>query len=289
MNPRSIALIAIAIVIAGIAAVMARSLVREQPAAAKIVQVEHARDMHQILVAAKPLPVGRLLEAADVKWQAWPEEALNERYFQKSDAKVEDLMGKVVRHSIAAGEPIVGDKIVGPGEQGFLAAILTPGMRAVTVAVNQTTGIAGFIFPGDRVDLILTHEVAVPGGNPRQVSETVLHNVRILAVDQNTNDQSNQPRISNTVTLEVTPKIAEKIAVLRQLGNLSLSLRSLAAVAQDAAGGPAGPALNPKFDTDKPSYTWDADVSALLPKVGGSMTVSRGAKAAAVEFGGPQQ
>ncbi|GAB4152551.1 MAG: Flp pilus assembly protein CpaB [Sphingomonadales bacterium] len=286
MNTRSIILIAIALVVAGIAAIMARSMVREQPAEARIVQPEQSRNMHEILVAAKPLPVGRLIEAVDLAWQAWPEQALNERYYRKPDAQIETLVGQVVRHSIAAGEPVVADKVVGPGEQGFLAAVLSPGMRAVTVPVNQTSGIAGFIFPGDRVDLILTHEVKIAGGTPRQVSETVLRNVRILAVDQSTDDQANKPRISNTVTLEVTPKIVEKITLLRQLGTLSLSLRSLANDGEDFA---EGPTLNPKFDSAAPSYTWDADVSALLPKVGGSLTVSRGAKNAAVEFGGPQE
>jgi pilus assembly protein CpaB len=103
-------------------------------------------------------------------------------------------------------------------------------MRAVTVPVNATSGIAGFVFPGDRVDLVLTHRAVTGEGGARQkagASETVLENMRVLAVDQSTNDQKEKASVSKTVTLEVTPKQVEMISVADQLGQLSLSLRSL--------------------------------------------------------------
>ena len=184
-----------------------------------------------------------------------------------------------------AGEPVTLRKLVGPGERGFLAAALAPGMRAVTVPVNQTTGIAGFIFPGDRVDMLLTHLVVDARGSERQASETVLYNVRVLAVDRDTNNIENAPKVASTVTLEVTPKIAEVISVLRKLGDLSLSLRSLAGSEVDEEG----PRVNQQFFAARPSYTWDADVSALLPAVsarGNTLKVSRGAETQSVSIGG---
>jgi pilus assembly protein CpaB len=123
--------------------------------------------------------------------------------------------------------------LVRPGERGFLAAALGPGMRAVTVGVSATSGVAGFVFPGDRVDIVLTHQVAGGGsGDPLRVSETIIRNVRVLATDQRINArdaEGNQVATAiATVTLEATPRIAERIAVAQSIGQLSLSLRSLA-------------------------------------------------------------
>ena len=123
--------------------------------------------------------------------------------------------------------------MIKPGERGFLAAALGAGMRAVTVPVSAQSSVAGFIFPGDRVDLVLTQTVPGGGdGEPLKVSETIMRNLRVLATDQRTNamDEAGQPVVVpySNVTLEVTPRIAEKIAVSQTLGSLSLSLRSLA-------------------------------------------------------------
>jgi pilus assembly protein CpaB len=123
--------------------------------------------------------------------------------------------------------------LVGPQDRGFLAAALGPGMRAVTVPVNTTTGVAGFVFPGDHVDLVLTQQVQGGGdGAPLKVSETIVRNVRVLATDQRFTDKDEDGKTAvktfSNVTFEVTPKIAEKIAVAQSLGQLSLSLRSIA-------------------------------------------------------------
>jgi pilus assembly protein CpaB len=137
-----------------------------------------------------------------------------------------------VRYPITAGQPLTVGALVKPGDRGFLAAALGPGMRAVTVPVSERTGVAGFIFPGDRVDLMLTQTVEGEG-RPLKTSETVLRNLRVLATDQSTEQVTNEQgktvvRNFNTVTLEVTPKLAEKVAVAQTLGTLSLVLRSLA-------------------------------------------------------------
>jgi pilus assembly protein CpaB len=123
--------------------------------------------------------------------------------------------------------------LVGPNDRGFLAAALGPGMRAITVPVNSSTGVAGFVFPGDRVDIVLTQEVAGGGdGPPLKVSETVVRNVRVLATDQRTDskgeDGKTLVKTFSNVTLEATPRIAEKVAVAQSIGQLSLSLRSIA-------------------------------------------------------------
>ena len=121
-----------------------------------------------------------------------------------------------------------------PGDRGFLAAALGPGMRAITVPVQAQTGVAGFVFPGDRVDMVLTQEVAGGGdGPPLKAAETIIRNLRVLATDQSMAESKDENgnaivRPASTVTVEVTPKIAEKIAVAQTVGSLSLSLRSIA-------------------------------------------------------------
>jgi pilus assembly protein CpaB len=139
----------------------------------------------------------------------------------------------VVRYAITAGQPITQGALVKPGDRGFLAAALGPGMRAVTVRMDPATGVAGFVFPGDRVDLVLTQDV--PGGGdgpPLKASETIVRNLRVLATDQRTSSETEEGKAPvvtySTVTIEATPRIAEKIAVSQTIGTLSLSLRSIA-------------------------------------------------------------
>src|SRR5690606_20680099 len=124
--------------------------------------------------------------------------------------------------------------LVSPGDRGFLAAALGPGMRAVTVPVSATTGVGGFVFPGDRVDMMLTQSVDSNDEGPAlNAAETIIRNLRVLATDQSTEtstgpDGKTEVRVVRTVTLEVTPRIAEKISVAQTIGTLSLSLRSIA-------------------------------------------------------------
>jgi pilus assembly protein CpaB len=175
------------------------------------------------------------------------------------------LLGTVVRYPITAGQPVTQGGLVAPGDRGFLAAALGPGMRAITIPVSAKTGVGGFVFPGDHVDLMLTQTVrGEGGGEPLKTTETILRNVRVLATDQSTEtsveDGKTIVRGFRTVTLEVTPKIAEKIQVAQTIGTLSLSLRSLAdnqseldqAIASGSVKVPAGAnkAQEEKFLTD---------------------------------------
>ncbi len=186
----------------------------------------------KVLVSKRNLPVGTIVTADAIGYQLWPEELVQDAYFIDGEANMELLLGTVVRHQITAGEPVTQGSLVAPGDRGFLAAALGPGMRAVTIPVSARTGVAGFVFPGDRIDLVLTQAVGGEGGGLR-ASETILTNLRVLATDQSTettttDDGRTVVRAFRTVTLESTPRIAEKIAVAQTLGTLSIALRSIA-------------------------------------------------------------
>ncbi|MEA3052531.1 MAG: pilus assembly protein CpaB [Sphingomonadales bacterium] len=189
----------------------------------------------EVLVATRALPVGTIIDAEALRFQRWPESLTQPAYYIKGNPGVNPaaLIGTVVRNEITAGQPFTQGSLIKPGERGFLAAALGPGMRAVTVAVSATSGVAGFVFPGDRVDIVLTQQVAGGGdGTPLKVSETILRNLRVLATDQRMDAQGEDGKQVvqrfSMVTFEATPKIAEKIAVAETIGSLSLSLRSIA-------------------------------------------------------------
>lgn len=229
MDVRKVALLVGALLIAAVTAILARNLMTggAAPQAAAAAVPEQGP---QVLVATKPLPIGTILEANSFAFQPWPQDMVEKAYFLKGQVDPATLVGKVVRYSIPAGQPVTQGALVGPGERGFLAAALAPGMRAITVSINATSGVAGFVFPGDRVDLMLTQEVEGGGDGPSlKVSETVVRNLRVLAVDQRTSDEEKkEAKVGSTLTLEVTPKLAEKIAVAQTIGQLSVSLRSIA-------------------------------------------------------------
>ena len=231
MDVKKLALLVGALVIAVITAVMAKNMFAgagtAQAAAAPVPTGP------KVLVAKKALPVGTIIDADSFAFQPWPKELMQGAYYVDGQPDAKTLAGTVVRYAIAAGQPVTRGSLVGPQDRGFLAAALGPGMRAVTVPVNTTTGVAGFVFPGDHVDLVLTQQVQGGGdGTPLKVSETIVRNVRVLATDQRFTDKDEDGKTAvktfSNVTFEVTPKIAEKIAVAQSLGQLSLSLRSLA-------------------------------------------------------------
>ncbi|MFC7048936.1 Flp pilus assembly protein CpaB [Emcibacter nanhaiensis] len=259
INMRSIILVGIALVIAGITAFMARSLIK--PAAAPQAQqqvVKAAPAKVQVLVAAFDLHTGHFLKKDDLVWQSWPDDSLHENYVRKtSDFDLEQFAGAVVKNTIVAGEPLTESRIVRPGNSGFMAAVLPVGQRAVSIRVNATSGISGFIFPGDRVDILLTHKVSAGGKRKAQASETVLRNVRVLAIDQRIANPTHTPAVGKTVTLEVSPKDAEKISLVEKMGSLSLSLRSLA---QNEGSDVELTSASPEDN----SVTWDSEVSQLL-------------------------
>jgi pilus assembly protein CpaB len=233
MDVKKIALLVGALLVAVVTAVMAKNMFTG--ASAPEAEAAAVPMGPKILVAKKALTVGTIVDAESFTFQPWPKELLQNAYYQEGqpDSDVQQLLGKVVRNAITAGQPLTRGALVGPEDRGFLAAALGPGMRAITVPVTTIGGVAGFVFPGDRVDVVLTQEVAGGGeGPPLKVSETIIRNIRVLATDQRIDskgeDGKPEVRTFSNVTLEATPRIAEKIAVAQTLGNLSLSLRAIA-------------------------------------------------------------
>jgi pilus assembly protein CpaB len=237
MDTRKIMLIVGALVIAIGAAFGVNQMMRG--ATAPSARAAAAPDITgpMILVATRQLPVGTIVGPDSFRFQPWPKELVEKAYFMKDKTDVNTLVGTVVRYPITAGQPLTQGALVHPDDRGFLAAALGPGMRAVTVKVSQEQGVAGFVFPGDRVDVVLAQTIAVEEGSSypdKQIftAETIVRNVRILATDQryDAEDETGKTpvRTFGSVTLEATPEIAEKIAVAQSMGKLSLALRPLA-------------------------------------------------------------
>src|SRR6187399_1619388 len=135
----------------------------------------------KVLVAKRAMPVGTIITADAIGFQLWPKELVQDAYFIDGEADMSKLLGTVVRYPITAGEPVTRGGLVAPGDRGFLAAALSPGMRASTVPVSAKTGVGGFVFPGDRVDIMLTQSVdAGDEGAALNTTETILRNLRIL-------------------------------------------------------------------------------------------------------------
>ena len=234
MDPKKIALLVGALIIAGVTAFMAKNMFSGSAAPQAVAAVQTAQPVGpKILVATRALPVGTIIGPDSFRYQPWPKELMENAYFvEGQNVDINKLNGTVVRTAVSAGQPITQGALVKPGDRGFLAAALGPGMRAVTVAVSAQSGVAGFVFPGDRVDIVLTQTVDGSDGPALRTSETIIRNVRVLATDQRTTtedkDGNTEVKVSSNVTLEVTPRIAEKIAVAQSIGQISLSLRSIA-------------------------------------------------------------
>jgi pilus assembly protein CpaB len=234
MDVKKIVLLVGALMVAVVTAVMAKNMFSGASApSASATPVVPAGP--EVLVATRSLPVGTIIDAEALRYQKWPEGLVQPAYFIKGKPGTNpaELIGTVVRNEITAGQPLTHGSLIKPGERGFLAAALGAGMRAVTVSVSATSSVAGFIFPGDRVDMVLTQTVPGGGeGQPLKASETIMRNVRVLATDQrmDVKGEDGKPVVQNfsTVTLEATPKMAEKIAVAQTIGQVSLVLRSLA-------------------------------------------------------------
>ncbi|MFW2830869.1 Flp pilus assembly protein CpaB [Sphingomonas sp. ID0503] len=234
MNVRKLALLIAALTVATFSAILARSLF----AGASAPQAEAGVNAPvppgaEVLVATKPLPAGAIIDRESVRYQPWPKDLVQDAYYLRGSVNPDSLIGTVVRYPMTAGQPVTQGALVKPGDRGFLAAALSPGMRAVTVKVSAETAVAGFVFPGDRIDLMLTSTVTGTDGQPLRTSETIVRNLRVLATDQRTSPQDEEGKpaaaaVSSTITLETTPKLAEKIAVAQTIGTLSLSLRPLA-------------------------------------------------------------
>jgi len=212
-----------------VAAMLALNLTKREPPApapAAVILSPATVDTEDVLVAARNLPLGTTLQPDDLSWQEWPSEAITASYITRSSrpAARDELVGTLVRTAMLSGEPINQQKIV-DGGRGFLSAILPAGMRAVAVRVNAASTAGGFILPNDRVDVILV----TPSGNG-YTSQTLLTNVRVLAIDQIVDEGEGEQAVvaQDTATLELSPDDAELLIGAQQTGTVTLTLRSIA-------------------------------------------------------------
>ena len=276
MSLRTILLVLVALTTAAVTALYARNwLIAEK--AELLASVPHQAAPAQasmVLVAKKDLVAGSFLRKDDLRWHPWPEDGVQDSYVVKGERDATEFAGSVVRAKIVAGEPLTDARVVQPGDRGFLAAVLEPGKRAVSVPVNATTGISGFVFPGDWVDVILTGEFKVwaqdgqkPPKEKYTYSETLLTDVRVLAVDQDVENEDGKVEVAKTATIEVDPKQAEKIAIGIAMGHLSLSLHSLAREQDDFSKLSRSVGADPSETAEARSYTLDDHVYYMADKL----------------------
>jgi pilus assembly protein CpaB len=277
MGARRILVLLLALVAAGATAIYARSWIEGQQSNVTATAAPAPKEeIHEVLIADADLAAGTFIKPHHLRWQRWPTDDVPVSYVLRSARAQDEMVGAVVRRGIAAGTPLTDGAVVKPGDRGFLAAVLTPGMRAASVPVNPTSSNAGLIYPGDHVDLILTQAIQNENtGGTRRVSETVLRDIRIIAMGSETGDDPEEGKrydSARTATFEVTPRQAEKIALVTELGKLSLSLRSLARAEDQKQAAP---------EANRLPYTWDSDVSRVLgsnSRLSSRLTVLRGAK-----------
>jgi pilus assembly protein CpaB len=229
MKVARLAVLGIAVVAGGAAALLAGRSEAPPPLepAATISTVD-------ILIAKKDINIGQVVQADDMGWAAWPADSASPLFVQKSDraGAITQLAGSIARVPIASGEPLRESKLIKAKGSGYMAAILPSGMRAVSTEISPETGAGGFILPNDRVDVILSRrdrEAERLTGIESMVAETLLSDVRVLAIDQTVEEKNGQKVVvGRTATLELTPRQVETLAMGRLMGTLSLSLRSLA-------------------------------------------------------------
>ena len=288
MRARTLILLLLAVMLAGGTALLARSWLASQKKE-EIAVVPPPAPAKSILVARADIKRGQILRPEDMVWQVWPEGAIDKNYVvQGGPQQPETFGGWVARNPIGGGEPITESRIIAPGNRGFLAAVLRPGMRAISVPVTITSGISGFIFPGEFVDLLLTYSVPPPASvegakksnYDHKAAETVLRDIRVIAIDQRLESKAGEAVPAHTATFEVTPKQSEVIALASEIGKVSLSLRSLvpapheAALAENNAAATAEQNPGDSSIAASATYTIDSEISPLLPKVSQNKDVS---------------
>jgi pilus assembly protein CpaB len=241
-----------------------------------------------MLVAARPLSAGTLVKDEDFVVREVAPDALPEGALVQSEEVRTELRGALLRRYLDGGDMVARGDVLRPRDRGFLAAVLRPGSRAIAVGVDAVTGAAGLIWPGDQVDLILTQEMDAASApiSKRVVGETVLTNVRVIAVDQHftqgasaglmATGGNNQRTVARTVTLEVQPEQAERVAVAERLGRLSLTVRSMEQAVDQAQSDAA------------PTSVFGADVSPALsrsgPALGSRIRVIQGGDSQEITF-----
>ena len=240
MKPARLLVLVTALGAAGVAAMI---MMRSSPPPAVIVQQTAPTRSTELLIAAIDLPVGQVLKPGDLKWQPWPVDLAPAGGTTRDSAPnaLTDFTGSLVRQSFIAGEPIRREKVVRADGSGFMSAILPSGMRALAMSIDTrgATSAGGFILPNDRVDVLRIYrdeDASKAGAGDVQAAETILSNIRVLAIGQNVQEKNGERVVTGeTATLELTPAQTEALALAQRVGQLSLALRSLADAKQVAA------------------------------------------------------
>ncbi|MGH6955621.1 MAG: Flp pilus assembly protein CpaB [Caulobacteraceae bacterium] len=269
MNPARIAIVVVAFVAAMGLALFVHGMFARPKAPAPIIAAAPAPATTRVLVAKVDLAVGARLSAQNMTWAGWPVSALNAAYITDGEtaatpqgvaakaidkagkavtdmadgggSKMQSMVGDIVRDPIFAGEPIVAKKIVHAGDSSYMAVRLPPGTVAIALPISADSGAGGFIEPGDRVDVLSTHNDTARTGQGGMVTETVLSNALVLAIDQHTDAPKDNPALVGvTVTLEVPDASAGAVAKARSQGGLTLALRSYADIGGESSGQEAG-------------------------------------------------
>lgn len=222
-------MILVALVLAAGAVVMARSWISGQ-IADRAPADEPEITTTTVVVAATPLRFGNKLEREHVRIVEWPAGLVPEGTFTTIEEVISDEEPRVVLQSIEANEPILASKITGPGQRASLSTIISAGMRAMTIRVNDVLGVAGFVLPNDRVDLLLTREII----KNQPITDVLLQNITVLGIDQKA-DQPDEGTadVVKAVTIEVTVEQAQKITLASTVGTISLALRDVENVASE--------------------------------------------------------
>jgi len=232
MNKTRIVILGVAVAAAIGAGYLAKNLASpQQPVVVASAPAEPAIELTDVLVVAKDVPMGEVLGDA-IRWQAWPADTVNDTFItrEREPNAADDMHNAVARVTLYAGEPVRRAKLVG-SEQSFMSAILPPGKRAVATQIAADTSAGGFILPNDYVDVIMARRADDPSSPNGFITETILENIRVLAIDQtiSEDEEGRRVKVGETATLELTPEQAEVITVAQQMADrLTLSLRSIA-------------------------------------------------------------
>jgi pilus assembly protein CpaB len=290
MNSKRVVFLLLAVIVAGTTAFLARAWLQGERAAilaqAGVHREAPAMPTAQVLVAKTAVHLGQIVKPDMLRWQPWPQNGLAPTYIVEGKRKMDDFVGSVARSPIAAGEPISESKLVLSGTRGFMAAVLKPGTRAVSVPITASSAVSGFIYAGDRVDVLLTLVLQGAQGQ-HNATETILRNARVIGMDQKVDfSPGDKPDVAKTATLELTPKQTEIVTLALKMGDLSLALRSL----QDSLDANA-PDEDDAAAVPGDSYTRDVQVSRLMgetpppPDQAPSIVVLRGSKTSQQESG----
>ena len=209
------------------------------------VTVEKQVDSTEVLVAGADISIGQLVNEGNFRWVSWPTEAAAGGYITKQNGglvRMREMSGSIARSALLAGEPVTPQKLIKAGQGGVLAAILPQGMRAISTKIKAETAAGSLILPNDHVDVILIRRLRGKGGAEELVSDTLFRNVRVIAIGQQIETKEGKKAAdggASTATLELTPRQSEMMALANSMGEITLSLRSIADLSTDplASGG----------------------------------------------------